>query len=99
MSVTGDAIYPSAPYAQLTAGLDPRTQEILEHRRTADIRRRRGWLMRRMLLVADLFGLLAAFLLVKVGLTWLQGDPLPAGKTYLVFAATLPGWVVLAKLD
>src|SRR5262245_5568892 len=99
MSVTGDAIFPSAPYAQLTAGLDARTQELLERRRNSDIRRRRGWLMRRMLLAADLIGLISAFLLVEVAIAWLGGDSLPAARSYLVFAATLPGWVVLAKLD
>src|SRR5690242_6436581 len=99
MSGTGGAIYPPAPYAPLTAGLDARAQEIPERRRNSDIRRRRGWLMRRMLLAADIFGLTAAFVLIHIGLAWLNGDTLPEAKSYLVFAATLPGWIVLAKLD
>ena len=61
--------------------------------------RRRGWLMRRLLLVADLVGLLAAFLLAivlvspspvvdSVGLRWEMA----------LFAASLPLWVLLARV-
>lgn len=57
------------------------------------IQRGRGWLVRRALLVADLTGLLLAFTaaseLFRVSSTGLE---------YLVFALTLPIWVVVAKL-
>ena len=35
--------------------------EILEQRRASGVRMRRGWLVRRMLVIADLVGLTAAF--------------------------------------
>ena len=42
--------------------LDERTLHILERRRSSAVRVRRGWLVRRMLVVADLVGLTLAFL-------------------------------------
>ena len=42
--------------------LDQRTLHILERRRSSAVRLRRGWLVRRMLVVADLVGLTLAFL-------------------------------------
>jgi exopolysaccharide biosynthesis polyprenyl glycosylphosphotransferase len=70
---------------------DDRTREILEQRNA--VARRRGWLVRRMLLLADVAGLASAFFLASV----LLGSGVRAGDA-LFFLATLPGWVVVAKL-
>ena len=48
------------------AAADPRTLEILRRRHTARHPRRRGWLVRRALVVADLAGLAAAMVTVEL---------------------------------
>ena len=75
-------------------GLSPeeRTRELVERRRPA-LSHRRGWLVRRMLLLADVFGLLAAFLLAEV---LIDGGVQPENALY--FLVTLPVWVLVAKL-
>lgn len=86
--------------AALDSPDDMRTQEILDPRRRAS--RRRGWLVRRALAVADVVGLITAFLVAHA----LYGTEQVAGVTdrfsplteMALFALTLPGWVVLAKL-
>jgi exopolysaccharide biosynthesis polyprenyl glycosylphosphotransferase len=85
---------------ELGTALDDRTIEILEHRRRTAVVRRRGWLVRRMLLLADL----AALTLAYVGAQLLFSDPAsspdhvrPLVET-LLFVATLPVWIVVAKL-
>jgi exopolysaccharide biosynthesis polyprenyl glycosylphosphotransferase len=62
------------------------------HRRV----RNRGWLVRRMLLLSDLVGLTLAFAVggLAVGGAASFHDP----ADLAIFAATLPGWVVVAKL-
>jgi exopolysaccharide biosynthesis polyprenyl glycosylphosphotransferase len=79
-------------------GVAARTLEILEHRRTAG-HRRRGWLMRRLLLAADLLGLglalLAAELLFGSGGA---PDAIPLVHEIGFFLLSLPVWVVGAKL-
>ena len=62
--------------------------------------RRRGWLVRRALLTADVVGLLAAFITTEAVVPG-QGSPVNAVSAtgeYLMFFATLPIWVVAAKL-
>jgi exopolysaccharide biosynthesis polyprenyl glycosylphosphotransferase len=62
---------------------------------------RRGWLVRRALLVADLVGLVSAFVLAQLA----YGPPTSASsldrigpqEEYFTFLATLPLWVLLAK--
>src|SRR3954466_12579325 len=49
-------------YDEMTATVDDRTLEILDRRRRTAIVKRRGWLVRRFLLLADVVGLAAAFL-------------------------------------
>src|SRR5437870_4893440 len=58
--------------------------------------RNRGWLVRRMLLLGDLAGLTLAFVAAGLAVAGSTGftDPVELA----VFAATLPGWVVVAKL-
>jgi exopolysaccharide biosynthesis polyprenyl glycosylphosphotransferase len=83
---------------ELAAAVSERTLEILERRRKKAAVRRRGWLVRRLLLAADLVGLVAALLFSE----WLSNGK-DAGTfgtraEVLVFLATLPAWVVIAKL-
>lgn len=79
----------------LKSALDDRTLRILERRRNALIVKRRGWLMRRILLAADVVGLALAFCLAEL----LFGAGLVAkGGDALIFLGTLPLWVIGAKI-
>src|SRR5687767_13231539 len=51
------ATVPTADAERLLEGLDQRTLDIFERRRKARRPRSRGWFVRRLLLIADLFGL------------------------------------------
>jgi exopolysaccharide biosynthesis polyprenyl glycosylphosphotransferase len=74
---------------------DPRTLEIVRSRRTGDRLRRRGWLVRRMLICADLLGLVAAFAATMAVLIY----PTPLQQRHwLALVAILPVWVVMAKI-
>ncbi|HKP19620.1 MAG TPA: sugar transferase [Gaiellaceae bacterium] len=84
----------SGLYDGVAATLDARTLEILERRRRTATVRRRGWLVRRMLLAADVLGLVLAFLIAQL----LAGGEIPFWKAAAIFGGTLPGWIVLAKL-
>src|SRR5689334_5719841 len=66
--------------------------QVRWQRRRSVVVRKRGWLVRRSLAVADAVGLSLAFVIAK--LTLGDGDALG----YLLFAATLPGWIALATL-
>jgi exopolysaccharide biosynthesis polyprenyl glycosylphosphotransferase len=90
----------TAVYREAWAGLDPRTIEILERRRRAVVIKRRGWLVRRMLLAADVAGLAASFLVAEVIVTAHRGaaDALAQRLELLIFLLTIPGWIVVAKL-
>jgi exopolysaccharide biosynthesis polyprenyl glycosylphosphotransferase len=84
---------------ELRATVDERTLQILDRRRRTATVHRRGWLVRRLLLVADLVGLAGAFLLAE----WIVTKATASGVLgvrgeVLAFFATLPGWVVVAKL-
>ena len=52
-------------YDELSAVINERTLEILERRRKTATIRRRGWLIRRVLLGADVVGLTVAFALAE----------------------------------
>jgi exopolysaccharide biosynthesis polyprenyl glycosylphosphotransferase len=84
--------------AALPAGLDQRTLDVLAHRSNSGMKRR-GALVRRGLIVADVTGLAAAFVLTEL---WFgssgAADSLSIGNEYVVFLATLPLWLVFAKL-
>jgi exopolysaccharide biosynthesis polyprenyl glycosylphosphotransferase len=83
-----------------TAGqADARTRAVLEHRRRTMMVRSRGWLMRRMLLAADVVGLLLAFALVEI-LIGSGGTPdrVSLRDEVVFFVATLPIWLVGAKV-
>ena len=86
-------------YDEMHATVDDRTLEILDRRRRTATVRRRGWLVRRMLLAADLVGLIGAMALAE----WLVNrhnsvGVLGARAEIVVFLVSLPGWVVVAKL-
>lgn len=78
---------------------DDRTLAILEHRRRTMLIRGRGWLMRRVLLGADVVGLAFAFALVEI-LIGSGGSPdrIELRKEIVFFLATLPIWLVGAKV-
>jgi exopolysaccharide biosynthesis polyprenyl glycosylphosphotransferase len=84
---------------QLFESLDDRTVDILK-RRSAGKGRGRGWLVRRALLVADLAGLVAAFLVAQeIYQSQAQANgTLSRVSEFVIFALSLPLWVVVAKL-
>jgi len=86
-----------ALYDEMTAVVGDRTLEILERRRRTATVRRRGWLVRRMLLLADLFGLIVAFSLSEL-LVGKATQSLNSQTETLLFLAILPLWVIVAKL-
>ncbi len=90
---------PVAAQERVLESLDARTIEILERRRGIAIVKRRGWLMRRMLVASDLAGLALSFALTQ----WIYGMQTNGGRVELaeealIFGLTLPLWVLGAKL-
>jgi exopolysaccharide biosynthesis polyprenyl glycosylphosphotransferase len=85
---------------ELRATIDERTLEIIDRRRRTARIKGRGWLVRRMLLAADLVGLIGAFLLAQLvfGSGAGRGNELGVTAEFALFALTLPVWVVVAKL-
>ena len=79
--------------------LDERTRDILERRASTRIRRR-GWLVRRALMYADVTGLAIAFSLSEVLYAPAAGQVNRLGMSgeYAVFVASIPLWLVAAKL-
>ncbi len=79
--------------------VDDRTREVLEHRRRTGVNRRRGWLVRRLLATADLLGLVAAMLLADgIVMATTDAGMISVREQTLGLVATLPGWVLIAKL-
>jgi exopolysaccharide biosynthesis polyprenyl glycosylphosphotransferase len=78
--------------------VDRATMRLVDGRRAADAIPRRGWLVRRMLLVADLIGLTAAFALSQVADSVRGVDHVSLRLEYAVLLVTFPVWVVVAKL-
>jgi exopolysaccharide biosynthesis polyprenyl glycosylphosphotransferase len=87
-------------YDEMVELIDERTLEILEQRRRNSSVRRRGWLVRRMLLGADLIGLVAAFVTAQllIGPLPVARDALAPQIEWFVFFGTLPLWVLMAKI-
>jgi exopolysaccharide biosynthesis polyprenyl glycosylphosphotransferase len=99
MSATSHTEVIGGLHAELQAQVSDRTRQIIEHRRRTATIRSRGWLVRRLLLAADLAGLVLAMLLAE----WLVNrhnglGTLDRRTEILAFAASLPAWVVIAKL-
>jgi exopolysaccharide biosynthesis polyprenyl glycosylphosphotransferase len=59
---------------------------------------RRGWLVRRMLLAADVASLLVAFFVTEALFHNSPGDTLGSGTRTVIFVLLLPMWVLAAKL-
>ena len=85
-------------YDQMTAAMDERTLEILDRRRKTAVIKRRGWLVRRLLLVADLIGLSGAFLIAQLIWGLNTTGRVAFWNETLLFVATLPAWIVVVKL-
>ena len=84
-------------YEDLFASVGAPTKHVLDWR--SHRTRRRGWLVRRALLAADLIGLVTAFLLTEAFMSEFLGKGASRVLTeYLLFALTLPAWVIAAKL-
>jgi exopolysaccharide biosynthesis polyprenyl glycosylphosphotransferase len=84
---------------QLFEALDERTVDILNRRGTGSMRRR-GWLVRRALLAADLTGLIVAFLVAQevfVSRMHVAGT-LSRVTEFVTFALSLPLWITAAKI-
>jgi exopolysaccharide biosynthesis polyprenyl glycosylphosphotransferase len=86
-------------HEELQTTVDERTLQILDHRRRTAVVKRRGWLVRRMLLTADVVGLVSALLLAQ----WLapardSADTYSPQLEILAFLLTVPAWVVITKL-
>jgi exopolysaccharide biosynthesis polyprenyl glycosylphosphotransferase len=77
----------------LVAATDRHTRALLGR----GDRRKRSWLVPRALLLADLIGLSLAYFLTT--LFWGAHGTLGSAREILVFAATLPCWAVVAKLQ
>jgi exopolysaccharide biosynthesis polyprenyl glycosylphosphotransferase len=85
--------------ANLCDVVSPRTLEIVDRRRRGRGGRRRGWLVRRALVAADLVGLSIAFVVAELLFPpTVHGDPVHPWLEMLAFALTLPAWVVTARL-
>ena len=77
--------------------VDERTREILARRRSATAPRRRGWLVRRMLLLADVLGLALAFLVAQSAVN--PATPAQTIREAALFLLALPTWVIAAKVN
>jgi exopolysaccharide biosynthesis polyprenyl glycosylphosphotransferase len=75
-----------------------RTLEILERRRLSASVHRRGWLVRRCLLGADLVGLLAAFFAAEGVYIRSTSGRFGFGAEALLFLLALPAWVFIARM-
>jgi exopolysaccharide biosynthesis polyprenyl glycosylphosphotransferase len=83
---------------ELVAPLDGRTLEILERRRARWTPPGRGWLVRRALVLADVAGLSAAFLIALASYGD-NGARLDSAFEIFVFVGALPVWVLVGKLS
>lgn len=86
-----------ALHRDLAAAVDGRTLEIVEQRRRTAIVRRRGWLVRRLLLLADVAGLALGFALAEAILGGGAEGRLHEWNEIVLFVCTLPGWIVVTK--
>src|SRR4029077_2199357 len=87
-------------YDEMNGAGDERTLEILDSRQRTARGHARGWLVRRMLLPADVVGLAAAFLLVEFlsGINAKAIERVDRRAEFLIFALSLPAWIVVTKL-
>jgi exopolysaccharide biosynthesis polyprenyl glycosylphosphotransferase len=90
---------PDVPMPQAAVAEGERRLDRLARGLAAPRGSRRGRLVRRALVVADVAGLAVAFLVAEAlyGST-VPDDRLTRPQEYLLFLATIPGWLALAKL-
>jgi exopolysaccharide biosynthesis polyprenyl glycosylphosphotransferase len=91
--------FPSDPVSKGEQLADERMLALLERRRASRRRHQRGWLMRRLLLAADMLG----YAVSVVGVELLYGsrgapDAVPLLEELGLFAAGLPAFLIAAKL-
>jgi exopolysaccharide biosynthesis polyprenyl glycosylphosphotransferase len=92
--MAGEHAVEQAPVAEV----DGRTREILEHRERTH--RGRGWVVRRLLLAADVFGLTGAFVVSELFYARTANGLLStfgSAAEYVLFLLTLPLWILGAK--
>jgi exopolysaccharide biosynthesis polyprenyl glycosylphosphotransferase len=86
-------------FVDMRLSVDDLTLEILERRRRTATVHRRGWLVRRMLLGADVVGLLAAMLLAEWTLSvHSSAGAVDAVTETLALVGSIPLWIVASKL-
>ena len=94
-------VFPRVLERELLDVIDDRTRQLLERRRKSTSLPRRGWLIRRVLVLADVLALMLAFLVTIAVLdptATAPGETLSTSTEFLIFFVALPLWVVLAKL-
>lgn len=103
MEQTLTHVQPAPPGAvaasPLESLLDERTRARLEKRRAGKAHPR-GWVVRRALAAADVVGILLAFSLTQLAFSGndVPGDRVGTGVEIVLFALTLPLWVVLGRM-
>lgn len=99
MSSIGETTVPSAAAAdEPRTDVSPATEPNFAAA-TPAVFKRRGWLMRRMLVAADVVGLIFAFFITQI--LFPPGDGvgrLTSDSELLVFLATVPLWLVIARV-
>lgn len=81
------------------SALDDRTLAILARRRNAQRPTSRGWILRRLLLAADLVGLSLSFVLAVVIAGGIEGHGSHTPELEIaIFLASIPLWIVAAKI-
>ena len=73
-----------------------RTREILEQRRSTAVPRRRGWLIRRLLLLGDIAGLVMAFAAAHL-IAHGTGASEKLGESLVVLPGLILAWLALAR--
>ena len=87
-----------ATYDEVTARVSETTAEILTRRRRTAVVRRRGWLVRRLLVVADILGLASAILLAESIIDVDASGAVGVHGEVFLFLASLPAWLFVARL-
>jgi exopolysaccharide biosynthesis polyprenyl glycosylphosphotransferase len=90
------AAIPRGRWGSPSTLVDERTMQVVRRRRETSFWRR-GWVVRRALLAADVTGLLLAFALATA-ITGVAHDGLSPRAEVMLLLACLPAWVLLAKL-
>ena len=87
------------PAVDSSVASSPALERGLAQPRARKTRHRRGWVVRRVLLAADVVGLLLAFLVTQLALEDFSAGVDPRiVELFVIFLVSLPLWVVAAKL-